>query len=123
MRKKILLADDEDTVRSLIAATIRDDSQYVLLEARDGKEALEIARREKPDLILLDIVMPGLTGFDVCQQLKSDPATKSISIVLLTALSQESDRETGRRAGADGYFSKPFSPIALLRKAEEALKT
>lgn len=119
--KKILLADDEETVRSLVAATIRDDSQYMLLEARDGTEALDIARREKPDLILLDIVMPGMTGFEVCRLLKADPATQKTAIIMLTALAQDADRELGRKVGADGYFSKPFSPTALIRKVEEAL--
>ncbi len=122
MTKKILLADDEETVRSLVAATIRDDEQYSLLEAKDGNEALEIARRERPDLILLDIVMPGKTGYEVCRLLKSDPTTKHVSIILLTALTQEADRQAGRAAGADGYFSKPFSPVALIRKVEEILK-
>ncbi|MBI2857242.1 MAG: response regulator [Chloroflexi bacterium] len=121
MARKILLADDEETVRSLVAATIRDDSQYVLFEARNGIEALDIARREKPDLLLLDIVMPGLSGFEVCRRLKSDPETSGISIVILTALAQEADREKGRSVGADDYFSKPFSPTALIQMVEQML--
>jgi len=119
--KKILLAEDEDAVRALVGETIRDDSRYCLLEARNGKEALEIARREKPDLLLLDIVMPIYDGFEVCRQLKSDARTKDITIIMLTALAQESNREMGRRLGADGYFTKPFSPTALIMKVEEAL--
>ena len=119
--KKILLAEDEDAVRTLVRETIRDDSRYRLLEARNGKEALEIARREKPDLILLDIIMPIYDGFEVCRQVKSDPVTKETTIIMLTALTQESDREMAKSMGADGYLTKPFSPTSLIQKVEEAL--
>ena len=119
--KKILLAEDEDAVRTLVRETIRDDSRYRLLEARNGKEALEIAQREKPDLILLDIIMPIYDGFEVCRQVKSDPVTKETTIIMLTALTQESDREMAKSMGADGYLTKPFSPTSLIQKVEEAL--
>jgi CheY-like chemotaxis protein len=119
--KKILLADDEEPLRALVAATLRDDTRYHLLEARDGLETLEVARREKPDLILLDILMPKLNGFEVCRQLKDDPETRGITIVMLTALAAEADKERGQEVGADDYFHKPFSPTALLEKVEEVL--
>lgn len=122
MVKKILLAEDEDAVRALVGETIRDDSRYVLLEARNGKEALEIVRRDKPDLVLLDIVMPIYDGFEVCRQIKSDPKTKHITVIMLTALAQESNREMGKKVGADDYFTKPFSPSSLIKKVEDALK-
>ncbi len=119
--KTILLADDEEPVRALVAATIRDDSRYKILEAKDGMEALEIARREKPDIILLDIMMPKMDGFEVCRQLKSDPRTSGISIIMLTALAQNTDKGKAKEVGANGYFAKPFSPTALIKKLEEVL--
>ncbi|MBF8266172.1 MAG: response regulator receiver protein [Dehalococcoidia bacterium] len=119
--KTILLADDEEPVRALVAATIRDDSRYKILEAKDGMEALEIARKEKPDIILLDIMMPKMDGFEVCRQLKSDPRTSGISIIMLTALAQNTDKGKAKEVGANGYFAKPFSPTALIKKLEEVL--
>jgi len=116
MAKKVLLSDDEEPVRALVAATLKSDARYQFLEARDGVEALEVARREKPDLILLDIVMPNMDGFEVCRRLKSDPETCGITVIMLTALAQEADKERSREVGVDGYFVKPFSPTALLKK-------
>jgi CheY-like chemotaxis protein len=121
MSKKILLADDEEPVRALVAATLMADGRYLLLEAENGEQALEIARTEKPDLIFLDILMPLMDGLEVCRRLKTDPETRGLTIIMLTALAQEADMERGREAGADGYFTKPFSPTALLQKAEEVL--
>lgn len=121
MVKKILLADDEEPVRALVAATLKNDNRYQLLEARNGMEALELARRERPDLVLLDVVMPHIDGFEVCRQLKADPATRHITVIMLTALAQEADKERGQQVGADGYFTKPFSPLALLNKVDEVL--
>lgn len=121
--KKILLADDEEPVRALVAATIRDDARYKILEAKDGVEALEIARKEKPDIILLDIMMPRMDGFEVCRHLKSDPKTSGIAIIMLTALAQNADKDKAREVGANGYFAKPFSPTALIKKLEEVLGT
>ena len=119
--KKILLADDEEPSRALMVATFRDGDRYQLLEARTGVEALEMARREKPDLILLDILMPNMDGFEVCCRLKADPDTKTITIILITALAQEAGKRRGQEVGADGFVTKPFSPAALLKKAEEVL--
>ncbi len=119
--KKILLADDEPAVRRLVTATLADESRYQILEASDGVEALNIARVERPALLLLDVNMPELDGFEVCRALKADPATRDIVVVMLTALAQPTDRERGIAAGADGFFTKPFSPLALLEKVEEVL--
>lgn len=116
--KKLLIADDEDGIRSLVKMTLAVDS-FEILEARDGDEALAIARRERPDLVFLDVMMPGTSGVDVCRTLKEDPATAGITIVMLTAKAQEQDREEGLSAGADDYFTKPFSPVGLLTKVEE----
>lgn len=116
--KKLLIADDEDGIRSLVRMTLAVDS-FEILEARDGDEALAVARRERPDLLFLDVMMPGTSGVDVCRTLKEDPATAGITIVMLTAKAQEQDREEGLAAGADDYFTKPFSPVSLLTKVEE----
>lgn len=114
-KRRVLLADDDFALRRLIAATLGSDD-FELLQAQDGEEALELARSRQPDLVLLDVNMPRLDGFAVCEQLKADPATATIKIVMLTARGAESDRVRARTAGADDYFVKPFSPVQLLNK-------
>ena len=114
---KLLIADDEQAVRALVHVTLEGDD-YEILEAADGVEALEVARGEVPRLVLLDIMMPRLDGLEVCRQLKSDPLTRDIVVVMLTAQAQERDRDQGLAAGADDYFTKPFSPLALLNMVE-----
>jgi two-component system phosphate regulon response regulator PhoB len=113
---KLLIADDEPAVRALVHATLEGDD-YLILEAGDGMEALEVSQTERPRLVLLDIMMPRLDGLEVCRRLKRDPHTREIVVVMLTAQAQERDR--GMAAGADEYFTKPFSPLALLRMVEE----
>lgn len=117
---KVLIADDESGIRSLVHMTLESED-YEILEAADGEEALRVAREHLPALILLDVMMPKKTGFEVCRELKSDPATDAIYCVILTARSQAADEVEGRAAGADDYFTKPFSPLALLRKVDEVL--
>lgn len=119
--KKILLVDDEEAVLDLISATLGYGNGYQFVLARDGEEALHTARRDKPDLILLDILMPKKDGYYVCQALKQDPETAHIKVVILTALAQEMDRQKAMDSGADAYFTKPFSPMALLEQLEESL--
>jgi DNA-binding response OmpR family regulator len=114
---KLLIVDDEPAVRALVHATLEGDD-YVILEAADGAEALELSRREQPSLVLLDIMLPRLDGIEVCRQLKADPDTRGIVVVMLTAQAQERDRDLGLAAGADEYFTKPFSPLALLNMVE-----
>ena len=121
MARKVLLADDEEGMLALVSATLGGNEQYELLVARDGEEALRIAQAELPDLALLDISMPKRDGVEVCRHLKEDPATNRIKIVMLTALTQEADLRRAREAGADDYFTKPFSPTALLEKVDELL--
>ncbi len=114
---KLLIADDEPAVRALVHATLEGDD-YEILEAGDGEEALEVSRAEHPTLVLLDIMMPRLDGLEVCRRLKAGPETSDIVIVMLTAQAQERDRDHGLAAGADDYFTKPFSPLALLNMVE-----
>jgi putative two-component system response regulator len=119
-RTKILLADDQPHVHRLVAATL-GDAQWELLYARDGEEALRIAREAQPAIVLLDVSMPKLDGFEVCRQLKSDAATRHMAVVMLTAMRDEESRIKGNLAGADEYFVKPFSPLALVSRLQEFL--
>lgn len=122
MRRKVLIAEDEEALRALLVATLQDADRYDLLTASDGEESLRLARDERPDLIFLDILMPKLDGVQVCRALKGEPDTSGIKIVMLTALAQETNREAAMRAGADDYITKPFSPTTLLDKVDRALQ-
>jgi DNA-binding response OmpR family regulator len=117
--KKILIVDDQPEVRELVSVTL-EIGPYKILTAENGNQALTVARAELPDLMLLDVQMPGgtLDGLDVCRALKSDPRTKHIHIIMLTAKGQDWDKQAGRNAGADDYFVKPFSPLELMNKVE-----
>ena len=121
MVDKILIVDDEDDVLNLMSLTLGDDSRYQLLQARHGEEALSIARQELPRVMFLDVMMPVKDGHEVCRALKQDPATADITVIMLTALAQESDREKAKEAGADGYLTKPFSPTELIEKVQSIL--
>jgi two-component system phosphate regulon response regulator PhoB len=120
--KKILIVDDQIEVRELVQVTL-EIGDYQILTAENGQQAIEIAQAEHPDIILLDIMMPGsdIDGLEACRRLKADPATANITIVMLSAKGQESDIFAGNSAGADDYFTKPFSPIALIEKVEEVM--
>jgi DNA-binding response OmpR family regulator len=113
----ILIVDDEPPILDLVRFTL-EDADVRVVEASDGAEALVLARRIKPDLVLLDVQMPRLNGLEVCRQLRLEPALARTPIVMLTAAGQESDRTRGREAGADEYLTKPFSPLALLALVE-----
>jgi putative two-component system response regulator len=119
-RTKILLADDQDRVRRLVAATL-GSAQWELLYASDGEEALRIARESQPSIVLLDVTMPKLDGFEVCRRLKSEATTRHMAVVMLTALRDEESRIRANLAGADEYFVKPFSPLALVSRLQELL--
>ena len=108
----ILVADDEPPILELIRFTLEDDRVRVV-EARDGLEALRLAQAVRPELCILDVQMPELDGLAVCRLLRQDPGLAGSRIVMLTAASQEADRVRGLAAGADGYLTKPFSPLAL----------
>ncbi|MEW6297786.1 MAG: response regulator [Thermodesulfobacteriota bacterium] len=118
--KTILLADDEANLRTLVRTTL-DDPAYRILEAADGASALALARQERPDLLVLDWMMPGMSGVEVATALRQDPATAHIPIILLTARGQEKDKEQGQALGLYAYLVKPFSPLELLEKVQEVL--
>lgn len=114
--KKILLVDDHRTVLRLLETILRLRG-FEVVYARDGLEGIEIARRELPDLIMLDVMMPKLDGFKACRQLKEDPLTRDIPVIFLTARLEETDAETGRQAGGAEFLNKPFKSqqiVALL---------
>jgi CheY-like chemotaxis protein len=108
----ILLVEDDPAVRTLLVATLGRAGRR-LVEVGEGAAVVEAARRWRPDLVLLDVGLPGVDGFGVCEQLRADPATRGCTIWFLSARTSDVDRERGARAGADAYLAKPFSPIAL----------
>jgi two-component system phosphate regulon response regulator PhoB len=114
----ILIADDEPALRSLVRATL-DTGRLRILEAEDGERTLEVARTELPDLLLLDWSMPGRTGLEVAQELRADPATAAIPIVMLTARTLPFDQAAATEIGIERYMTKPFSPRALLDLVRE----
>jgi len=118
---KILVADDERDIRELIGYTLRFAGFDVVLVA-DGIAAIEQAPLEQPDLILLDVRMPRVTGYDVCRQLKEDPATSAIPIVFLSAKGQEGEIQEGLDSGAVEYIVKPFTPDDLTEQVREVLE-
>jgi len=121
--KKILIVDDQPEVRELVDVTLSSEDTHII-KAASGEEAVEVTRGESPDLIIMDIMMPGeIDGLEATRILKSDPRTRNISILLLTAKGQDRDIEKGLEAGADAYFIKPFSPLELIHKVEEILGT
>ncbi|MDX6541364.1 MAG: two-component system, OmpR family, phosphate regulon response regulator PhoB [Gaiellales bacterium] len=120
-RPTVLVCDDEPVLRMLVRATL-DQGNYTVVEACDGDEALARTRSEQPDLILLDMMMPGRSGSDVLRELRSNPLTAQTPVIMLTARAQASDREAMSLAGANHYLTKPFSPVGLASLVEEVLR-
>ncbi|MFN7901558.1 MAG: response regulator transcription factor [Holosporales bacterium] len=119
----ILVVDDEPHIRTLLQQTLEDlGSEVEITLAKDGREGLHQALLLQPILIFLDIMMPHLNGFEVCQRLRQSPEMKDTVIVLLTARGQEVDRQAGLEAGANHYITKPFDPDAVLALARQVLE-
>lgn len=116
-KNRILLIDDHQTVFRLLEAIVRIKG-YTLLYAESGQKGIVMARQELPDLILLDVMMPDIDGFKVCQYLKENEETKEIPVMFLTARGSDGDLELGRKAGADGFMTKPFQTIEVLKQIE-----
>lgn len=118
-RKKILLIEDDPDVSRLTEFILRDE--YDVVSSEDGREGLEKVKEEKPDLILLDIYMAGLSGFEVCRMLKEGSDTAPIPIIMLTAGAQKQEVSKGYASGADDYIIKPFEPEELIKRIEKLL--
>ena len=116
--KKILLVDDEKDLVSTVTFRLEANG-YEVVVAYDGEEALRLAKSEAPDLIILDLMLPKIDGYKVCATLKNDRKYKHIPVMLFSARAQETDRRSGKAAGADAYMTKPFEPKALLEKVKE----
>jgi DNA-binding response OmpR family regulator len=123
MGPKILIVDDEAHIRLLIEQTLEEleDEGVELLTAANGEEALETIKAEKPRLVFLDVMMPKMNGFDVCNTVKNELGLDNIYIVMLTAKGQDFDKERGQEVGADIYMTKPFDPDEMLEMAEEII--
>jgi len=121
MSARILVVDDIAPNVKLLEAKLTAE-YFEVLTARDGPSAIEVSRNESPDLILLDVMMPGMDGFEVCKRLKSDPLTRHIPVVMVTALSDVSDRVRGLEAGADDFLSKPVSDLALFARVKSLVR-
>jgi len=115
MSRSVLVVDDDPFIRKLIATTLEDVAAFELHEAADGLEALEVAGREQPTLVFLDVDMPGLNGIDACRRLREEDPAGQMTIVMLTAAHGDSVERRAEEAGADLFLTKPFSPLDLLR--------
>lgn len=120
-KKKILVVDDEKDIVALMKGRL-ELSGYEVIEAFDGSEGLEKARKERPDLVILDIMLPKIDGFQVCRMLKFDTDYKDIPVMLFSARAGEHDKATGEEAGADAYLVKPFDSNVMLSKVKQLLK-
>ena len=120
-KKKILIVDDEPNVQRLSRAIL--SKKFEVFEAEDGKEAIEIANTQKPDVIFMDMMMPKMDGLSACHAIKKDPNTKSIPVIMVTAIGFELNIKLSQQMGATGYVTKPFSSQDLLDKIGEVLLT
>lgn len=110
---KVLIADDEHNIRHILDFSLHAEG-FAVVAASNGEEAMTLAISERPDLVILDVMMPGQGGIETCRQLKGDERTAQIPVVLLTAKASRQDREEGTAAGADDYITKPFSPAKVI---------
>ncbi|MCK5097264.1 MAG: response regulator [Desulfobacteraceae bacterium] len=117
-KKKILIADDSPTGLKAVSAVLKD---YDIIIATDGKQAIEKAQAEKPDLVVLDVIMPHMDGFQACRKMKKSPELKHIPIILLTSKNQKSDKFWGEKQGADVYLTKPWDDAVLLKEVSKML--
>jgi DNA-binding response OmpR family regulator len=119
---KILIAEDEPDIRELVSFTLQYHGHEIIM-AKNGEDALDLVYKEKPDLILLDVRMPRLDGYEVCRRINQDPVVQSIPIAFLSAKGQEAEVSEGFDAGAVDYIVKPFSPEQLMERVNAILST
>ena len=117
---KVLVADDEHNIRNILDFSLHAEG-FLVVSALNGEDAFKLAVESKPDLVILDVMMPGQGGVETCRALKDDQRTASIPVILLTALTGREDREAGTAAGADAYITKPFSPQNVIEVVLELL--
>jgi len=122
MPRNVLIADDEQNIVISLQYLMKREGHAVSV-ARDGREALAAIQRDRPDLVLLDVMMPGLSGFDVCQAVRADPALAGVKILLLTAKGRDTDLAKGLALGADAYVTKPFSTQELAARVRALLES
>ena len=120
--KKILVVEDDPSIRRVIVLALKSGGYSDVLEVEAGDVAVEVAFEKRPDLVLLDLMLPGLDGLSVCRQLRSNPETSAVAIVMLTARGAERDIVAGLNAGANDYVTKPFSKEVLLARIRAALR-
>jgi len=120
-RQKILIVEDEQDIRGLVRHTLEQDG-FAVIEAGDAELALALVRRERPALVVLDVMLPGMSGVEVCRALRQDPETERLPILMLTARAAEVDRVVGLEIGADDYVTKPFSPRELAARVKAVLR-
>ena len=122
-KKRLLIADDKQGIHDVISKSLAvlSDDRYDIIHTYDGKETLRLAHEELPDLIILDILMPHVDGRDICKELKNNPETKDIKIIMVTGKGEQHDRVLGLQLGADDYITKPFSINYLARRIERLL--
>lgn len=120
-KKRILVVDDEAMLVDMVRIRLEANG-FEVISAGDGQAGLEKAKKEKPDLIILDLMMPKMDGYKVCALLKKDARYSKIPIIIFTAKVQDDDRKMGEEVGADAYFTKPFEPETLLAKINDLLK-
>jgi CheY-like chemotaxis protein len=117
---RVLVCDNEEVLRTLVRDAL-EDADYEIAEAKDGDESLELARELEPDLIVLDVMMPGRTGFEVLGELRAESRFAETPVIMLTARAQAADRDAAEEAGASRFLPKPFSPLELASIVEELL--
>lgn len=121
MSKKVALVEDEEDIVKLVSYYLGNEG-YAVKSARDGLDGLRLIEREKPDLVILDLMLPEFDGLEVCRKLRSQPATHAIPIIMLTAKGEETDKVVGLEMGADDYLTKPFSPKELVARVKALLR-
>ena len=114
---RILVVEDQDSIRRMIEALVGARG-YEVTAVSTGTKAIDVASTNPPDMVLLDLMIPGYDGFEVCRRLRSDPATKSVPILIISALDDAESRSKAATAGATAYYTKPFSPMALLKEID-----
>ena len=123
MTKKILIVEDEENILELLSIEFGDRGDYEIFCARNGEEALRIARSNNPDIILLDILIPKLDGYEVCRSVKSDPDLSRTKVIIISGIVQHSVQQKSRKVGADAYIAKPFDLVEVVGKVEELLES